>query len=74
MPRYFFNVHDEYDIADDEGKELQGVDEARAQAIGTAGEMLRDMGREGWPGIEWNMEVSDETGATVCVLKFSARC
>jgi hypothetical protein len=69
MPLFFFNVR----IVDEQGVELTGPDEARSQAITTAGEMMRDKGREFWPGTEWFMEVTDETGATVCVLKFSAR-
>jgi hypothetical protein len=40
MPRFFFNFH----IVDEEGVELTGPDEARSQAIATAGEMLRDKG------------------------------
>jgi hypothetical protein len=42
MPRFFFNVH----IVDEEGVELTGPDEARSQAIATAGEMLRNKGPE----------------------------
>jgi hypothetical protein len=72
MPRFFFNVHDGVDILDDEGMELPGPDEARAQAIITAGEMLKEKGRAFWPAVEWAMEVTDESGGTVCKLKFSA--
>jgi hypothetical protein len=69
MPRFFFNVH----IVDKEGMELPGPDEARSQAIIASSEMMRDKGREFWPGTEWTMQVTDEEGETVCVLKFSAR-
>jgi hypothetical protein len=74
MPRFFFNVRDGVDLPDEEGMELPGPDRARSQAIVTAGEMMRDKGRELWPGTEWSMQVTDERGDTVCILKFSARC
>jgi len=72
MPRYFFNVHDGNDLPDHEGTELPGSNEAHRQAIVTAGEMLRDIDREFLRGDVWQMHVTDETGKTVCRLKFSA--
>lgn len=72
MPRYFFNVHDGADILDDEGVELAGADEARAQAVVSAGEMLKDHGPKFWNHGEWRMVVLDESGATVCALRFEA--
>jgi hypothetical protein len=72
MPRYFFNTHDGEDIIDDEGLDLPGLTEARAQAIAASGEILRDRGKAFWDGTEWMMRVLDEAGDVVCVLKFSA--
>jgi hypothetical protein len=72
MPRYFFNVHDGKDLPDNEGVELAGRNEAHRQAIITAGEMLRETGREFLAGDTWEMHVTDSSRATVCRLKFSA--
>jgi hypothetical protein len=72
MPRYFFNVHDGKDLPDSEGIELPGRKEAHRQALTTAGEMLREMNREFLAGDVWEMHVTDEAGATVCRLMFSA--
>ena len=72
MPRYFFNVHDRKDLPDEEGIDLPGRNEAHRQAITTAGEMLREMDREFLAGDVWEMHVTDEAGATVCRLTFSA--
>jgi hypothetical protein len=72
MPRYFFNVHDGKDLPDSEGIELPGRNEAHRQALTTAGEMLREMNREFLAGDVWEMHVTDEAGATVCRLMFSA--
>jgi hypothetical protein len=72
MPRYFFNVHDGKDLPDDEGIELPGRNEAHRQAILTAGEMLREIGREFLAGDVWEMHVTDHKGGTVCRLKFLA--
>ena len=72
MPRYFFHVQDGYSIPDAEGTELLDVYTAQAQAIVLSGELLRDMGGEFWNGTEWRMEVADEQGRVLFILRFSA--
>jgi hypothetical protein len=72
MPRYFFHVVDGREIVDDEGTELPGLRAARAEAIRTAGAMLRDEGDEFWNGTEWHMNVTDAAGQSVLKLRFSA--
>jgi hypothetical protein len=72
MARYFFNFKDGRTHLDDEGLELSGLDEVRVQAVVASGEMLRDYAGKFWGGTEWRMWVTDEAGATVCALKFSA--
>jgi hypothetical protein len=72
MPRYFFHVHDGQEMPDREGVELPGLDEARMQAITTAGEIIRQHPDVIWNAGEWQMDVTDETGAPVFTLRFSA--
>ena len=72
MPRYFFHVHDGSSFFDTEGTELPDIYTAQARAIRTAGEILRDMGAKFWDGLEWKMEVADERGQILFVLRFSA--
>ena len=72
VPRYFFHVHDSVDIIDHEGTDLPGPDEARAEGIVAAGEMLRDLDGRFWNDPEWRMWVTDEAGQMVCALKFTA--
>jgi hypothetical protein len=74
MPRYFFHIHDAQDFHDNDGTVLDDDTAARAQAITTAGAMLRDKGETFWSGAEWHMIVADESGRVVCELRFSARC
>lgn len=77
MPRYLFHIHDDEDFEDfpdDEGTVLADTAAARAQAVATAGAMLRETGETFWGGTEWRMSVVDEAGQTVCELHFSARC
>ena len=73
MPRFYFHVRDGRDFIDDEGHELPSLDEAREQAVVAAGEAIRDLGKRFWAGEEWQMQVTDESGATVCSLSFSAK-
>jgi hypothetical protein len=72
VPRYFFHVIDGQDIRDTEGVELDGVGEARSQAIRAAGEMIKHDGHTVWNGSQWTMNVTDETGTPVFTLNFSA--
>ncbi len=72
MPRYFFQVIDGREIIDKVGTVFPGLSEARAQAIRTAGSILRDEGDEFWNGTEWQMNVTDAAGQSVLKLRFSA--
>jgi len=45
---------------------------AQAQAIRTSGELLRDMGARFWDSTAWKLEVADERGQVLFVLRFSA--
>ena len=73
MPRYFFHVDDGEDMPDEEGTELADVATARAQAIMTAGQILKDLGQQLWNGDTWTMTVVDELGAQVCQISFTAQ-
>ena len=72
MPRYFFHVTDGYSARDTEGTELPDIYAAQDQAIRTSGEILRDMGGKFWDGTDWKLEVADEHGQVLFVLRFSA--
>ena len=72
MPRFFFHVIDGEEIIDNEGTELAGLDEARAEAIVFSGETLRDAGGRLWNNGQWQARVTDEAGNKVCALTFSA--
>ena len=72
MPRYFFHVHDGSSIRDNEGTELPDIFAAQEQAILLSGELLREMGGKFWNGEEWSLEVTDEAGRILFILRFSA--
>ena len=72
MPRYFFHVLDGYSTRDTDGTELPDIYAAQHMAIRTSGEILRDMGAKFWDGTEWRLEVSDDRGRVLFVLRFSA--
>ena len=72
MPRYFFDAHDGFDRPERVTLDLSGPDEARAQALATASDMLKDHATDVWSGGDWTMDVVDETGQPVCRLRFVA--
>jgi hypothetical protein len=73
MPRYFFHVMDGRASINHEGTELAGIEEARSEAIRTAGDILRQDSSGVWTGHPWQMTVADDTGLTKFTLRFSAR-
>jgi hypothetical protein len=74
MPRYFFHIHDGREYPDNDGTVLDDAVAAHAQAVATAGTMLKEKGEKYWEGTEWGMTVIDETGCVVCDLHFTAHC
>jgi hypothetical protein len=71
VPRYFFHIRDGKDIRDREGTLLPDAKAARVEAIATGGVILRDLANY-WDGTEWQMNVTDEAGATIFRFRFSA--
>lgn len=72
MPRYFFHVFDGFSVRDEDGSELPDIYTAQAEAIRLTGKILFDMGAKFWDGTEWRLEVCDEQGRVLFVLRFSA--
>lgn len=68
VPCYFFQVQGNGHLPDEEGSVLPSPEAARAAAATLMGELLKDADGEFWKGAEWQMQVVDEQGVTVCVL------
>lgn len=73
MQRYFFHYRDDDEVIDHVGVELPGITEARTMAVISAAEAIGDLGERFWREAEWSTWVTDESGATVCTLKFSGQ-
>jgi hypothetical protein len=73
ISRYFFHVFDGQDMPDLVGTELPDDAAAKAEAIVTAGTMVREAGGSFWNGEEWVMRVENDAGGPVCELRFSAK-
>ena len=72
MPTYYFNIHDGGAAPDPEAHELPDLDAAKRVAIRLSGDLIREMGENFWRGEEWRMEVTDESGAVLFGLRFTA--
>lgn len=62
MARYFFHLQTDSYSTDDMGVELASAAEARAQAIITCGQMLKDDPRNFWGSRPWSVTVANEAG------------
>ena len=71
MPRYYFDIRDgEYVQKDNEGTVLNGVAEAKAQAVRTLPDLARDEMPSG-PQREFVIEVRDENGRPVLAARLT---
>ena len=71
MPRFFFHVIDGTSLPDSGGTELPDIYTAQDQAVRMAGELLRELRAKFWNDGEWELEVTDEHGAILFVLRVS---
>jgi hypothetical protein len=68
LPRYFFNLEGPPLANNPEGTLVDGPEQARSDAVSLVGEMLKDMNGKFWDAPAWRLYVTNEQGATVCVL------
>jgi hypothetical protein len=71
MAHYFFHVLDGKVVIDTKGSDLPGIEQARDEAIHTAGQVLRSRGTPS-DGRPWRMVVADADANVVFSLEFSA--
>jgi hypothetical protein len=71
MPRYFFNVHDDVVVQDEEGMELPDAGAARRAALAGIREMMCEQLRHGRLALGHRVEIVDEAGAPVMVVTFA---
>ena len=76
MPRYYFHIEDHRTYVDQVGVELPDLQAARDEAIGAAGQILRDGAAKNlWGGKPWRLWVTESPFANekpLFVLRFSA--
>jgi hypothetical protein len=71
MPRYFFDLHNDIDAPDEEGRELPGFDAAKADALREVRTMIQVSVEEtGRIDLRHHIDVRDQSGAVVYVLHF----
>jgi hypothetical protein len=72
MPRYYFNViAPTKTIKDREGTELSSIDEARAEAIEDARQLMGAAMRSGQDISGRRIEITNARGAVLLVVRFS---
>jgi hypothetical protein len=68
MPRYFFHTQCSSRFTDEDGIDYATPVEARAEAIRSAGEMMRDAPEEFWGSRPWEVTVTNEVGLVLWEL------
>jgi hypothetical protein len=70
VPRYFFDLHNDIDVTDGEGKELSGLAEAQRIALDEAREMIAASVETGEVNLNHFIQVRDEAGEMIQRLSF----
>ena len=69
IARYFFDTSNRESRPDRVGVELAGPEQAQVAAVRTRGEILQDLDGAFWGDPAWRMEVTNEEGRAVCILR-----
>ena len=71
VPHYFFDLHNDIEVIDDEGCDLPDLEAAKAHALAEARTMIEaNVAESGKVDLRHYMEVRDGNGETVHTLRF----
>jgi hypothetical protein len=71
VPHYYFDLHNDIDVIDDEGRDLPDLDAARAHALAEARTMVEaSIAESGKVDLRHHMDVRDQSGEVVHSLLF----
>lgn len=73
MSCFFFHMEGHAAAPEHVKMRLDDADEARSHAVVALGDLLRGAGASFWNGPDWQIDVTDESGRTVCTLKVQGR-
>lgn len=71
MPRFFFDLHNDVDLQDDEGRELPNADAVAAAAMTEARQLIKvSIDETGRIDLRHHIDVRNDRGETVYVIHF----
>jgi hypothetical protein len=71
VPVYFFDLHNDTDALDDEGKDLPDFAAAKTNALSEAREMIKtSLDETGRIDLSHHIDVRDQSGAILYVIRF----
>jgi hypothetical protein len=70
VPRYYFHLHDEASLEDEEGTDLADVAAVRDYALANARDMVCGDIKNGFVNLDHRIEVVDEDGELVFTITF----
>ena len=70
MPRYFFDLYNDFDTLDEEGRDFADLSAMRENALREVREMMTESVRQGQLNLNHHIEVRDEAGKVIYVLTF----
>jgi hypothetical protein len=71
MPRFFFHLHDDLTVPDEDGRELADLEAAKACGIEEARNVAADQVRDGKLDLNHRIDVADEQSVVVHTIRFA---
>ncbi|HEX8534338.1 MAG TPA: hypothetical protein VF662_09230 [Allosphingosinicella sp.] len=70
MPRFFFHLHNDMDVLDEEGQDFPDLQTARAFAVANIRELLCEDVQRGRVPLQHWIDIEDEAGAVLAAVTF----
>lgn len=70
MPRYFFHLHDDLEVVDEEGVDLPNLETARFEALKAVRDLMAEDVKRGRLTLSHRIEVCDQRGAPVLTVRY----
>lgn len=71
MPRYYFHLHNDMDVPDEEGQELNDLEAARAVAVTNIRELICEELQKGRIALHHRIDIADDHDIIVSTITFA---
>lgn len=71
MPRYFFHLHNDVEVEDEDGVDLPDLEAVRAEALKAARDLMAEDVKRGKLTLSHRIEIRDQAGEPVLTVRYA---